>query len=221
MKTLQNLYNTNKQFFAEMISENIKPSGDWIDGINIPALDRYLYINARKKEVFSGIYPEDGTLPEAYRNICAILTTYEYKLDGLYNSMLLNYDPLVNYDKTETQTHNEKIITDDHVTTNDIGCRSQSDTSSGKTTAFDSTDYGKATDQNTNTSSLAAASDTTTQAGYEDNSQGGYTLHTKGNIGVTTSQQMLQSEREVVEFNFYAKVLDIFYECILNSNWEV
>lgn len=219
MKRLQDLYQNNK-FFGAMLEANIKPSGEWIDSINIDALDKYFYINARKKRVFSDIWAEQ-TMEEAYRNICAILTTYEYKLDGLYESMFFDYDPLVNYDRHETQTHNEKIEADERITKNNIGARSQTDNANAKTTAFDSSDYGKATDNNSASSSLAAAEDKTTAEAYEDKSSGGYTLNVKGNIGVTTSQQMLESQRQVVEFNFYAKLLDVFYECILNSNWEV
>lgn len=219
MKRLQDLYQNNK-FFGAMLEANIKPSGEWIDSINIDALDKYFYINARRKRVFSDIW-EEQTMEEAYKNICAILTAYEYKLDGLYESMFFDYDPLVNYDRHETQTHNEKIEADERITKNNIGARSQTDNASAKTTAFDSSDYGKATDNNSASSSLAAAEDKTTAEAYEDKSSGGYTLDTVGNIGVTTSQQMLESQRQVVEFNFYAKLLDVFYECILNSNWEV
>lgn len=36
-------------------------------------------------------------------------------------------------------------------------------------------------------------------------------LHTHGNIGVTTSQQMLESERELVKFNIYDYIADSFH----------
>lgn len=215
MKKLMDLYQNNK-FFGAMADLHIKPSGEWIDKIDIEALDKYLYLSARKKNIFSDIWGEQ-TIEEAYRNICAILSTYDYKLDGLYDSMFFDYDPLVNYDRNETQTHNEQMDADDHVIKNDIGARSQ--TNNDKTTAFDSTDYAKARDSVVQNN--AAASDISTQQAYQDKSSGGYHLQVKGNIGVTTSQQMLQSEREVRDFNFYNEVLRIFYDCILMSQWEV
>lgn len=42
-----------------------------------------------------------------------------------------------------------------------------------------------------------------------------YTAHTHGNIGVTTSQQMLQSERYVAEFNFYQEMAKDFAKTLL------
>lgn len=233
MKKLMDLYQNNK-FFGAMADLHIKPSGEWIDKINIEALDKYLYLSARKKIIFSDLW-EEQQIEEAYRNICAILSTYDYKLDGLYDSMFFDYDPLVNYDRNETQTHNEQMDADDKTTLSNLGARSQTntngsrtDSSNSHTTAFDSADYGKATDSNnlvmgasTDTIATAAASDSVTLQGYQDKSSGGYHLQVKGNIGVTTSQQMLQSEREVRDFNFYNEVLRIFYDCILMSQWEV
>lgn len=216
MKKLQDLYKISA-FFVEMQNENLLPTGEWVTKIDLSNLDRYLFLSARKKSVFSDIYPEGATLTDAYRNIRAILSTYDYKLDGLYNSMFFDYDPLVNYDREETQTHNEEVNTDDHITKNDLGARNQ--TNRDKTTAFDSADYDKATDEGKITTD--AALDTTTQMAYQDSSNGGYHLTVKGNIGVTTSQQMLESEREVRDFNFYNEVLKIFYDNILVSNWEV
>lgn len=42
-----------------------------------------------------------------------------------------------------------------------------------------------------------------------------YTSHTHGNIGVTTSQQMLQSERDVAQFNFYWEMAKDFAKTLL------
>lgn len=216
MKKLQDLYKINA-FFVEMQNENLLPNGEWVTKIDLSNLDRYLFLSARKKSVFSNIYPEGATLTDAYRNIRAILSTYDYKLDGLYNSMFFDYDPIENYNRTEVQTHNEEVNTDDHVTKNDLGARNQ--TNSDKTTAFDSVDYDKATDEGKITTD--AALDTTTQMAYQDTSNGGYNLTVRGNIGTMSTQNMINQQREVLDFNFYNEVLRIFYDNILVSNWEV
>lgn len=207
-------------------------SATWFTGINKSQLDNYLYINASSKRISRWM---GDTRAEAIDSLVTILNANEYMLNGLYESMFLEYDPLVNYDRTETQTHNEQVQAGEHKATNVIGARSQTNTNGSRidsttanTTAFDSADYGKATDSNTNnygastdTINMAGATDTSTQEAYTDNSNGGYTLKVKGNIGVTTSQQMLESERQVKEFNFYAKLLDVIYKEFLNGNWEV
>ena len=44
-----------------------------------------------------------------------------------------------------------------------------------------------------------------------------HTAHLYGNIGVTTSQQMLQSELDVARWNLYEQIADLFCEemCIM------
>lgn len=226
----------------QLFTAGLTPAGTWITKVNTEALDQFLYTRAGNKIISKYVTNELYTASEvidypaiARNNIKHILNTYAYMLDGLADSMLFDYEPLVNYDKVETQTHNETVNTDDHTTNVSVGARSQTnnngaktDTNSASTTAFDSSDYAKGTDRNTNVSGAStdtittnATVDSTTEQGYQDTSNGGYTLTIKGNIGVTTSQQMLEAERKVREFNFYEKVLDIFYKEILDFNWEV
>lgn len=215
MVKLETLYLNNK-FFVQMKDFNIVPSGEWFNKIDLAILDRYLYLSARRKPVFLDIAPENAERKEVYRNIAAILSTYDYKLDGLYDSMFYDYDPIENYNRTEVQTHNEEVNTDDHVTKNDLGARNQ--TNRDKTTAFDSADYEKATDEGK--ISTDAALDTTTQMAYQDTSNGGYNLTVKGNIGTMSTQNMINQQREVLEFNFFNEILRIFYDTILMSDWE-
>lgn len=212
----------------------------WQSLISLASLDEYLYHNMSDK-VLGHRWNSDFIIREfsvddsivkkvrqAYFN--AIFKAHEYELNGLAESMFFEYDPLVNYDRTETQTHNETVETDDHTTTQNVGARSQtdsgrSDSSSNKTTAFDSGDYTKGTDKNDttvggSTLSTAASVDTTTEAGYTDRSNGGYTLRAKGNIGLTTSQQMVESQRQVVMFNFFQKVAEVLEIEMLVNDWE-
>ena len=42
----------------------------------------------------------------------------------------------------------------------------------------------------------------------------------RGNIGVTTSQQMLQSERDIVQFDFIGHVANIVNDAACTSFWE-
>lgn len=68
------------------------------------------------------------------------------------------------------------------------------------------------------------SSETTGNAGAENNNASGnsnelmqHSAHLFGNVGVTTSQQMLREELSVVEWNLYEHIADLFIEefCIL------
>lgn len=87
--------------------DNIKPiTGEWIDNIDKVQLDNIIYIKCGKRRVYS----EFDTVESAtYEKISDILSSYSYELDGLYNSMLFDYNPIENYDRTEVQSATNNI----------------------------------------------------------------------------------------------------------------
>lgn len=206
--------------------------------------------------------------------------THKYQYDKLYNTTLLKYEPLQNYDRTEELTDKterngkdnttfgsrtdtseannttnigaqDNTITDDETTkigtinteTNSSTSKKGSESNEKEVAPYDSESYynqekdtlsftnrsdtniSKTTTNartdtrtNTNTEKLGARKDTSESS--TSNTFGGHTdetsrnenvtythkSHMYGNIGVTTSQQMLQSEREVAYFNFVSIV---------------
>lgn len=109
-----------------------------------------------------------------------------------FNALSITYDPLNNYDRTEEWT------TD--TTSGSSGSSSVETTKS----AYDSdtyTPYDKVSGTNS------------------DNASGNEVKrgHTYGNIGVTTSQQMLQAELDIAEWNIYDHIKDLFMQefCIM------
>lgn len=206
--------------------------------------------------------------------------SHKYQYETLYNTTLLKYEPLQNYNRTEeitdntkrngtndttfgsrtdtsttnnttnigeqdnTNTDNEttkigKINTETNSSTSKKGSESnekevapydaetyynqekdtlsftnRTDTNESATTTDARTD----TRTNTNNEKVGARIDTTesstsnTFGGHTDatsrneNETYTHTSHMYGNIGVTTSQQMLASEREVAYFNFVSIV---------------
>lgn len=116
---------------------------------------------------------------------------------------------------------------------------SANNTSENKTSAYDSSDYsphdltsydgtteettnntGTQIFKNTNTGTqniVNSSTDNTTQNGSvsstsEMTTDKVHNLRIHGNIGVTTSQQMLQSELDIALFNLYDKISDIFLQ---------
>jgi len=114
----------------------------------------------------------------------------------LYNTENLEYNPIWNVDGTT-----EEIGTREHDRTNNIE-RASSTTGSGSTTestaGYNSGDWANHTKEETST----------TGSGSEDVSEGEsldesthVTTRRTGNIGVTTTQQMIREEREIAGFN--------------------
>ncbi len=110
-----------------------------------------------------------------------------------YNS---EYDPIYNYDR------HEEI---EDVTTNDI-TGTDSSTVTNSRSAYDSSAY-QPHDQSTATGSSGS------------NADGTYTrtAHMYGNIGVTTTQQMLEAEYKIAGWNIYEAIKDLFMQefCVM------
>lgn len=110
---------------------------------------------------------------------------------------------------TETEKPNEKIAVNNDIyafdsegaVKNTLQNTSRTGTSENKT----QTDTTSTTTEVNNGTQVVTATDTdnTTSNSVETNT---YTLTRKGNIGVTTSQQMIQSERELWLWNFFEVV---------------
>lgn len=118
----------------------------------------------------------------------------EYEMDKLYNTLTLEYNPIENYSMsergkdTELMGENSKVTNPTQTTTSELSVSpSDTNTYKPKEKTQDTVIYGGniASDTNTNT--------TTT-----------HEFTRSGNIGVTTSQDMIISERKVAEFSLFS-----------------
>lgn len=136
--------------------------------------------------------------------------SHKYEYDKLVDTLSLEYNPIENYFMTEkgTDTRTPNITqTNKGINKNTVGIDTSITT--GKTT-FDRSDSfindTKATNTGTNTDTQDINT-TVTTAGTEK------TVHEftrSGNIGVTTSQRMIESERQLAMFS----VVDLFVKAI-------
>lgn len=113
----------------------------------------------------------------------------------------VEYNPLENYDRIEEweeHSHNDGHTHDD--STNNGGINNEN-----KVSAYDSDDY-QPHDISSSLSNSEIHSDTRVDASNDNNHTG--RIH--GNIGVTTSQQMLQSELDIAAWNIYEHITDLF-----------
>lgn len=126
--------------------------------------------------------------------------TFQKWLDAL----AVKYDPLYNYDRFEESDDDAKS----HSSTS-----TSASTTSGtenKVSAYDADGYSN--------KEKVDASANTAQGGVGDaDSENHHRAHLYGNIGVTTSQQMLRDELDIATWNLYEHISDLFIEefCIL------
>nr|DAX06097.1 MAG TPA: Portal protein, Proximal tail tube, phi29, mature virion, VIRUS.3A [Caudoviricetes sp.] len=155
---------------------------------------------------------------------------YQINWKKLYDTTVLEYNPIENYDRMEdwTDTDDETSTSardNTRNTTNTVKSTSTNEIMNSvnvtdQNTAFNAglADHAK---QITDGDTTENGSITNTETGKDtenDNVNGSRTgRHTKtgrahGNIGVTTSQQMIQSERDLVIFNLYDVIAESFIE---------
>lgn len=124
---------------------------------------------------------------------------YDYKWAKLYDSTQLEYNPLWNVDATIEETH-------------DIAARHSEDTVGGA----DVTTENGAAPYDSETYHKANKSHTTSLEHTDEHDEDAYidtiTTTRSGNIGVTSSQQLIQADRDLADMNF----LDILMADVIN-----
>ncbi len=117
----------------------------------------------------------------------------QYKWEKLYNTLTLEYNPIWNVDANITDAEAISGTASDNDTIN------ITDTMSKK--GFNDTNWADA-EKNTKTG--------TDNHAYANATERQYTQRRTGNIGVTMTQQMIEAERQVADFNFIDTVVNSF-----------
>lgn len=177
---------------------------DWINTLNLAGSWTTLD-NTTKIDWILKVEYRDKYLAEEYQEmqnsdintfVAKFLDSKVSVLDKLYATTQLTYDPIENYNMTESGS--------------DSGASLASASADTKSTSYDST-TANLTDSNSSNSSAQ--------------SQSSHSLTRSGNIGVTTSQQMILQEREVAAYDFLHSVaemiVDQFTQSLYDPNSEV
>lgn len=152
--------------------------------------------------------------------------------EKLYATTKLEYNPIHNYDRTEewteeeTENRNESRIQSQESNGESSGIvqNSGEDTVKSDVSAFNESTYTPKELQTTtlgteNTSSGTAKQTTDITDDTDENSSRNNTRTGRafGNIGVTTTQQMIDAERNVVKFNIVDYIVEDFKQrfCLL------
>lgn len=187
------------------------------ENLTLPdGIDKDLFINSLLLDAgeFEVLYAD----PDFFKNAISIWGRKWYRtFEKWYNALQVSYDPLNNYDRTEewTTEASSNSSSNSNSNTNIETELSDSGTTQNTTnkSAYDSsalTPY----ESISGTSSLTSSGTNTERSSNDIVNSDDKNEYRKGraygNIGVTTSQQMLQSELELQEWNLYQHMIDLF-----------
>ena len=197
----------------------------------------------------------------------ALYKSKEWQYNKLYDSLSLIYEPLCNYDRTDTETvitdstqdttvkqgaqtnttsGNIKVgaRSDKNTTTNIVGARNDSNTNVLSVSPSDEkeTFYGKEKNENNiQVGQQSTSIDSTNSLGEQNTTNSATdnigersdnkkdvgnvvvdrTLRAKGNIGITSSQQLLESERQVAYFELIKIIAHDTVNAICSGLWDI
>ena len=171
------------------------------ENIELPSFDDMENID--KSLLTDTIIDKSEEFPCTYDNIDYLqwkiemwFKKYKYTFNKWWYAIHFDYEPLYNFDRYE-ESHDESTSVSSSSGTSEA-------TSESFVNTYPSNEY------NPNGKGTSDGETTTTGTGSVE---ADHTGHLYGNIGVTTSQQMLQSEIDLFKnFNFYDVVADMFVQ---------
>lgn len=171
------------------------------DGMDKELIINNILLECAEMEI---IYPE----PDIMKNAIGLWSNKQLESwERMYKAMQLEYDPIYNYDRFEEWLDSNTATT--HSNTNSNLNRKGS--TKHQVNAFNS----GITDSNIDSINNTDTDNTNTNS--NNSAIGAHSGHLYGNIGVTTSQQMLQSEIDISKFIVADYIIDQFKErfCLL------
>lgn len=123
------------------------------------------------------------------------------------NALSIEYNPLENYDRIEEWTDNSN--SNGHSVQNGMNTDVGNQTTNDSISAFDSDTMRPNTASSTDTDNTTRINSV---ADSNDNASNVHSGRMHGNIGVTTSQQMLQSELDISLWNIYTHIATLFQQ---------
>lgn len=160
-------------------------------------------------------YLDNNTVSDDNKIIIAqaIYTIYIKNWNALYKTLSLEYNPIENYSMTETEnvqdTHKGTLESNGNNTDTYTETTLVNDTSNNQLWGFNSTDSVNSDKQTGDTTRDVESTMDSTHKNTDRETKditSDRTLKRSGNIGVTTSQQMIESERQLWLWNFFESV---------------
>lgn len=151
-----------------------------------------------KSANFELLYPD----PDFVKDSIKVWSAKWYRtFDRWQKALAIDYEPLENYDRREEWTDTGNGTSTVTGTTND----SANVTTEQKVSAYNSDTMRDNVETTTESSSESSIDNTNTSE-----TSNVRTGRAHGNIGVTTSQQMLEAELKIAKWNLYDHIADLF-----------
>lgn len=165
-------------------------------------IDRETCINEIQKRCWS--LPVNCDSPGLFKQFVNHFFKKNYNIfRELWETMQYDYNPIENYDRYENSNREMENAQNSE--------RELNADTENEVSAMNSSDYQpdrKQTDSSKD------------NFGTSGNGTDVFESHIHGNIGVTTSQQMIQAQREVVRYDFYNEVAEKFENELCVSNYS-
>lgn len=196
------------------------------------SLDDDYYNNYSGEKIISPLVRKklvNGVLTAAKQQECALVAFRMYGTNWLkeWETMSQEYDPIANYDMTEVLTDDTKVteygktedvtngnthtktgtVTDAPLVTVDTDESVHGFNSTNPVPTGSKSESSSGTDETTYNTSDVDSGSTGLEQGGQDTETRNYELTRKGNIGVTTTQQLLQSERDLWKWSYFIDVV--------------
>lgn len=164
--------------------------------------------------------------------------------DKMAKALLAEYNPIENYDRHEDTDETRDIEESGEYQAESSSSASSSGSSSSETgetigevttehtvsamnvSTYQPSNQDATTEHSNSSTTEAGASEESSASGSESGGNSktvgddfNRTSHIHGNIGVTTSQQMIESELELRKFNIYDYIADLYAEEFLYRIW--
>lgn len=179
--------------------------------------DMFSYlINKYGERDFYKMYDDENS--DNNKNAVLQATTYimlygkshKYEYDKLVDTLSLEYNPIENYSMTEKGTNTRAPNITQTGTGENVNNASADNTATTGKTTFDKSDSFINDTQITNAGTTSDTTNITTTNKTTGDETTTHEITRSGNIGVTTSQQMIESERKLAMFS----VVDLFIKAI-------
>ena len=203
----------------------------WLNAENIDLFDAFKSLpeGIDKETLVNLILTEGGEFEPLYADanmmkgqIELFVSQHMRTFTKWVKALAIEYNPLENYDRVEDWTdvnHNIESSTG-NIKNNSNGNSNSNNTdnTNNSVSAYDDNSMSPRDSSITSSNSSANSSASSNSNSITNGSSDGNSTHTgrtHGNIGVTTSQQMLQSELDIARFNIYQHICDLFIDELL------
>lgn len=196
----------------KVLSDNVQYPlvNDFINNNNSSKLSHDFYLGFSNDKyispLFEKIYNQVNNSLSATNNLISriIYERFATKWKKIYDALMTQYSPLENYNMEEERS-NDKEYSDTGTTKIDVNVSRETSASSSYR-GFNSSDYAPISKTDGEEDTTTSGSEENNVAQKDGTSSEDETTSRHGNIGVTTSQQMLESEFKVRQFDFYKQM---------------